>query len=252
MHARHAADFSVSDRVIIITGAGAGIGRSMALGLGEAGANIACVDLDEAQAAAVAEEIGGERAMAVRCDVSSETDVKAAVAAVLSRWGRIDGLINNAGRLIRSPVKDHTLEGWNSVFSVNVVGTFLFAREVLPHMAHRRHGRIVNFTSALGVRSTPGAAAYGAAKAAIASFTNTLHQEVAGSGITVSAIAPGLTDTAMSSGHLSRDYIERIAASYPGGRLGQPEDIVGLAHFLMSPAAEHVSGSTLFVRPPGG
>jgi 3-oxoacyl-[acyl-carrier protein] reductase len=224
----------------------------MALGLGRAGAKIVCVDRDHDAALAVVEVLGADHAMAVACDVTAEEAVSEAVSAVLQRWDRIDGLINNAGQLHRCLVKDHTLDDWNRIFNVNVVGTFLFSRAVLPQMILQGDGRIVNFTSALGVRSMPGGAAYGASKAAISSFTNTLHQEVAGSGITVSAIAPGLTNTPMAKINMTTEYMERIAASYPGGRLGQPEDIIGLAHFLMTDASRHVSGSTIFVRPPGG
>ena len=247
-----AANLSIGGKVILITGAGSGIGRAMALGLGASGARVACLDQNMEAARNVAAEIGAANAMALQCDVTREAQVKKAVADVIENWQRLDGLINNAGQLIRCLVKDHTLDDWNRVFSVNVVGAFLFSREVLPQMTKQGRGRIVNFTSALGVRSTPGGSAYGAAKAAITSFTNTLHQEVAGTGISVSAIAPGLTNTPMAHGNLTPDYLERIAASYPGGRLGQPEDIVGLAHFLMSDASEHVSGTTIFVRPPGG
>lgn len=247
-----AADFSIHDKVIIITGAGSGIGRAMALGLGKAGAMIACVDRDFAAASAVAKEIGHDQGVAIQCDVALEDSVTAAVGTVLGRFRRIDGLINNAGQLHRCLVKDHTLADWDRIFTVNVTGTFLFSRAVLPRMIEQGAGRIVNFTSALGVRSMPGGAAYGAAKAAISSFTNTLHQEVAGHGISVSAIAPGLTNTAMANDNMTSEYMRRIAASYPGGRLGQPEDIIGLAHFLLTDASKHVSGSTIFVRPPGG
>lgn len=247
-----AADFSIVGKTIVITGAGGGIGKAMALGLGRAGAKIVCVDRDHDAALAVVEVLGADHAMAVACDVTAEEAVSEAVSAVLQRWDRIDGLINNAGQLHRCLVKDHTLDDWNRIFNVNVVGTFLFSRAVLPQMILQGDGRIVNFTSALGVRSMPGGAAYGASKAAISSFTNTLHQEVAGSGITVSAIAPGLTNTPMAKINMTTEYMERIAASYPGGRLGQPEDIIGLAHFLMTDASRHVSGSTIFVRPPGG
>ena len=247
-----AADFSIAGKGIIITGAGGGIGRAMAIGLGSAGAKIACLDRDFAAASSVAELIGSANAFPIACDVTEEDAVNTAVSRIADKWGRVDGLINNAGQLHRCLVKDHTLSDWNRIFSVNVTGTFLFSRAVLTHMLRQGDGRIVNFTSALGVRSMPGGAAYGAAKAAITSFTNTLHQEVAGSGITVSAIAPGLTDTTMAKDNMTTDYMTRIAASYPGGRLGQPEDIIGLAHFLMTDASRHISGSTLFVRPPGG
>jgi len=245
------ADFSVQGRVVIVTGAAAGIGRSIALELGRAGANVACVDVNEDHVKTVAGEIG-ENALAVKCDVRDEAQVNLTVEQTLSKWKKIDGLINNAGAIRSAHVIDQSLEDWRFIFDVNVVGTFLFTRAVLPHMKARKSGRIVNMTSALGVRSTVGAAAYGASKAAVSSFTNTLHQEVADFGIRVSAIAPGLTNTALASASLSEDYMRRIAAQYPGGRLGEPDDIAGLAHFLMSSASDHISGSVIFVRPPGG
>lgn len=246
-----AADFSVTDRVVIVTGAGAGIGRAMAVELGAAGALVVCADVNEEAVRAVAAEIGAS-ALAFRCDVRKEDQVEKVVSETMAKWGKIDGLINNAGAIRSAHVIDQTVEDWSFIFDVNVLGTFLFTRAVLPHMKSRKSGRIINMTSALGVRSTVGAAAYGASKAAVSSFTNTLHQEVADHGIRVSAIAPGLTNTALASASLSEDYMQRIAAQYPGGRLGQPDDIAGLAHFLISSASEHISGSVIFVRPPGG
>lgn len=247
-----ASDFAITDQVILITGAGRGIGRALARGLSAAGARVACVDRDGGAVEQVALDLGARSASAHRCDIGSEQQVKALVQNCLGRWGRIDALINNAGIYLRKQVIEHTLSDWETVFGVNVTGSFLCAREVLPHMISRKTGRIINFTSALGVRSHPGGAAYGASKAAIANFTNTLHQEVADHGVRVVAIAPGLTNTTLATQGQTEEYIRRIAGQYPGGRLGEPEDIVGLVHFLLSPAAEHLSGTTIYVRPVGG
>lgn len=247
-----ASNFSIAGRVVLITGAGAGIGRAMARGLAASGARVACVDQNLAAAQAVEAELGRNTALALGCNVSREDEVEAAIVATNREWGRIDALINNAGVYKKASVAEHTLKNWEWIFGVNVTGTFLCTKAVLPYMIAQGEGRIINFTSALGVRSHAGGAAYGASKAAVASFTNTLHQEVADHGIRVTAIAPGLINTALATANQSEEYITRVASQYPGGRLGEPEDIVGLAHFLISPASEHLSGSVVYVRPVGG
>lgn len=186
------------------------------------------------------------------CDISSEHSVREAAHRIRERHGHLDALVNNAGTYERGPIEDLDLEGWERVISVNLTGTFLMTRECLALLTNGETSSVVNFASALGVRSHPGGGAYGAAKAAVMSLTNTLHQELANRGVRVNAVAPGLTNTALATANQSAEYIERIAGQYPGGRLGEPEDIVGLVQFLVSSASRHISGSTIFVRPVGG
>jgi NAD(P)-dependent dehydrogenase (short-subunit alcohol dehydrogenase family) len=136
------------------------------------------------------------------------------------------------------------------VLRSNLIGSFLTTKHFAPLMIRGGGGRIVYLSSAAGIQSNPGGAAYGGAKAAINILANVVHQELADEGIRTVAIAPGLTDTGGMRQIVSGEYVERVASRYPGGRLGQPEDLVDLATFLCSDAANHLSGSLIMVRPP--
>ena len=236
-------------KVAIVTGGGSGIGRAIALGFATEGASVVVADVNVEGAQAVAGEIGAN-AIEVRCDVSQAADADAMVKATLDRFGRVDILVNNAGRargnlggvnvnLLVSRMAD---EDWDTVFATNVRGTFLCSRAVLQHMIPQKSGVIINTASGLGMRSRPGAAAYGASKAAVIHFTQTLAMEVARYGIRVNAFTPGVTDTPFW--RAARTELE-IEQAYKDGVVGKPEDLVPTVIFLASDAGREISGVTI-------
>jgi 3-oxoacyl-[acyl-carrier protein] reductase len=228
----------LQEKAAIVTGAGSGIGRAIALGLASEGASIAVADIDGARAEAMAAEIGSQ-AIAVACDVSQTAQVDALVEETARRFGHVDILCNNAGRARSGLVARMTDEDWDTIFATNVRGTFLCSRAVLRHMIPQQSGVIVNTASGLGMRSLPGASAYGASKAAVIHFTHTLALEVARHGIRVNTFTPGVTDTPFWRAHRTPAEIEE---AYRTGQVGQPEDLVPTVLFLCSDAARDISG----------
>jgi len=236
----------LEEKVAIVTGGGSGIGRAIALGFATEGASVVVADVNVEGAQAVAGEIGAN-AIEVRCDVSQAADADAMVKATLDRFGRVDILVNNAGRargnlggvnvnLLVSRMAD---EDWDTVFATNVRGTFLCSRAVLQHMIPQKSGVIINTASGLGMRSRPGASSYGASKAAVIHFTQTLAMEVARYGVRVNAFTPGVTDTPFWRAARTEAEIEQ---AYKDGVVGKPEDLVPTVIFLASDAGREISG----------
>jgi NAD(P)-dependent dehydrogenase (short-subunit alcohol dehydrogenase family) len=228
-------------KVAIVTGAGSGIGRAISLGFAAEGASVAVADIDRDSADTVAEEIG-DGALALTCDVADSAQVEAMVAATVERFGRVDILINNAGRARGGPVSRMSEEDWDSVFATNVRGTFLCSRAVLAKMIPQRSGVIVNTASGIGMRPRPYMAAYGASKAAVIHFTESLALEVARYGIRVNAFTPGVTDTPFWRAFRTE---EDVAEAFRLGEVGQPEDLVPTVVFLCSDASREISGATI-------
>jgi 3-oxoacyl-[acyl-carrier protein] reductase len=137
---------------------------------------------------------------------------------------------------------------WDRVLDTNLKGVFLMCRETVPGMRERRWGRVITITSELGQSGSASGAHYAASKAGINAFTRSLAKEVGGDGVNVNCIAPGLTDTPMMRGANRPDYIAAVASESPGGRLGQPGDVVGLVAFLVSEGADHISGQVITMR----
>ena len=245
----------IAGKVIVVTGAASGIGRSLALGLAAEGARVAVLARRRDQARHVVDEIGqrpgAPPALALGADLGDEAAVVEAAAEIERAWGRVDGLINSAGWMPGSrPVLELELSVLERVLRSNLIGSFLATKHFAPPMIRGGGGRIIYLSSIAAVQSSRGGAPYGGSKAAINVLANVVHQELADDGIRTVAIAPGLTLTPGMRAVVSDAHIERVAASYPGGRIGQPEDIVGLVTFLCSEAANHISGTVITVRPP--
>ncbi len=240
----------LENRVALITGASQGIGRAIALALADNGAHVAInyYPGQSEQAAGVIDEIAGRGGIAfpVAADVSKNVDVEEMMEAVVSRFGKLDILVNNAGitrdqLLLRMKDQD-----WEAVLATNLNGVFYCTRAALKPMLKNRWGRIVSLASVVGVIGNAGQANYGAAKAGIIGFTKCVAREVASRGINVNAIAPGYIETEMTS-RLSTQARDELLGRIPLGRIGKPEDVAGAAVFLVSPAADYITGHVLQV-----
>src|SRR5215471_14883372 len=186
------------DQVAAITGGASGIGLAIAKNLHREGARVAIVDLNPAQVQAGAKAVG-ENAFAFTCDVTKEDQVKAVVDQIAERFGRIDILVNSAGVTGKTNIKTHEIElgDFRFVFEVNVVGSFLTSRSVLPHMLKRNYGRILHIASISGKEGNAGMLAYSASKAAVIGMTKVQGKEYAETGITINALAPAVIQTPM-------------------------------------------------------
>ena len=241
-------------RVAIVTGAARGIGAATARRLARDGLAVAVLDLDEAACQPVVAEISsaGGTAFAVGADVASEEAVDVAVQRVADELGPPTVLINNAGIIRDNMLFKMTLDDWEAVMSVHLRGAFLMSRAVQAHMVASRWGRIVSLssTSALGNR---GQANYSSAKAGLQGFTRTLAIELGPFGVTANAIAPGFIASDMTAAAAERmglgfdEFMELAAKGTAVGRVGVPDDIAGVASFLVSDDASFVSGQVIYV-----
>ena len=241
-------------RVVVVTGGERGIGRGIALAFASQGVRLvlahAPTDRSRSDAAGVADEAErlGAEVLAVPADVRDEASVAALVNAVGARFGPVDVLVNNAGVYPRATVIEMPAATFDDTFAVNVRGTFLCCRAVLPGMVERRAGRIVNITSTAAFLPRAGGAHYAASKAAIVGFTRALALEVAPHGITVNAVAPGIVDTEQSRQELDDEDFRELATQIPLGRIGRPNDVAGAVLYFASEEASWVTGQTLLVN----
>ena len=233
----------------LITGASRGIGAAVARRLAADGHDIVIAyrgSADKAEAVAAECRAAGVRALAVQADVSAEEDCKRLAQAARDAFGPIGILVNNAGQTRDGLAMRMSLQQFQSVLDINLTGTFLMCRSVLPDMTKARQGRIINLTSVAGLYGNAGQVNYAASKAGVVGLTRSLAKEMASRQITVNAVAPGFIDTDMTqalSGPVRESALKAIAL----GRFGQPEDIAGVVAFLASPAASYITGQVLEV-----
>jgi len=239
---------TVSGKVVLVTGASRGIGRAIAEALAAAGSMVVLGARDEAKLADAVDAIvsSGGRASAVPLDVCHRESVDTALAAVLERHGRIDGLVNNAGITRDNLLLRMKAEEWEAVLSTNLTGVYHCTQAVLRPMLKQRSGRIVNVTSVVGITGNAGQANYAASKAGVIGFTKSVAREVASRAITVNAVAPGFIDTEMTAAMTDKAK-EAVTSSIPMGRVGTPADVAGAVTFLLSDAAAYVTGQVLGV-----
>lgn len=237
-------------KTVLITGASRGIGRACALAFANRGMNVVInYNKSEKAAAALADEIeknNNASVLSVKADVSNAAEVDAMFKRAEEAFGGVDILVNNAGVSKSGLFTDITDAQRDELFGVNVFGAFNCARAALPYMIHEKCGRIINVSSMWGLSGASCEVHYSATKAALIGFTRALSKELAPSGITVNAVAPGVIDTDMNA-RLSEADLASLCEQTPLGRLGTPEDVAAAVVFLSSDAASFVTGQVLTV-----
>jgi NAD(P)-dependent dehydrogenase (short-subunit alcohol dehydrogenase family) len=241
----------LAGRHAVVTGGGRGIGAAVADELARLGATLTLMGRDAARLEAHA------AAAAVACDVADEESVARAFAEARERHGDVHVLVNNAGQSLAAPLADTSLADWERMLAVNLTGTFLCARAVLPAMTEARAGRIVNVASTAGLRGYPKTAAYTAAKHGVVGLTRALALETAKLGITVNAVCPGYTDTDMARGAVrnlvealgktEEEALRMITRVNPRGSLIRAEEVASAVGWLCLDATSGVTGQALAV-----
>jgi NAD(P)-dependent dehydrogenase (short-subunit alcohol dehydrogenase family) len=241
---------SLSGKIAVVMGGTSGIGRVLALGLAAAGADVVASSRRVGQVESMAAEIEAltRRTLRIACDVRDRASLENLLVKMLETFGKVDILVNCAGKISRAPTIDFPEESWQDILETNLTGTLQGCQVFGRHMLERGYGRIINIASLNTFVSLTEVAAYAASKAAVGALTRSLAVEWSKRGVLVNAIAPGVFRTALNSELLDRTERGReLLARTPMGRFGKEEELVGAAVYLASDAASFTTGQILVV-----
>jgi gluconate 5-dehydrogenase len=242
--------FDLGGRVALVTGSSQGIGLALARGLAGAGASVILNGRDPGKLAAAAEALGreGVRAATAAFDVTDSAGIAAALERAESEIGAIDILVNNAGIHRRALLLEMTEAQWREVLETDLTSAFLVTRVLAPRMVARQRGKIINICSLMSEVGRPTTGNYAAAKGGLRMLTRAMAVEWARHNLQINGIGPGYIDTEMTRPLIENPEFDRwVKARTPAGRWGRPEDLVGAAVFLASPASDYVNGQIIYV-----
>ncbi len=242
-------DKPLKDQVALITGASRGIGQAVALRLAGAGANVVLTarNIQGCQQVKAEVEALGVKALALELNVADANNVQQVMDETLAQFGRLDMLVNNAGITRDTLLIRMSQEAWDDVLGTNLTGAFNCIRSAARIMLKARRGKIVNISSVVGEMGNAGQANYVASKAGLIGLTKTAALELASRSITVNAVTPGFIETSMTEG-LPEKVRQDILAKIPLGRFGQPAEVAEAVCFLLSPAADYITGQVIRVN----
>jgi gluconate 5-dehydrogenase len=242
--------FSLAGRIALVTGASRGLGLAMAEGLAEAGAIVALNDLNADALDGVASALRGRslKAEIAPFDVTDQHAVKNAVEAIITRHGRLDILVSNAGINHRVPLADWTPADWDRLLTTNLKACFFLAQQAAVSMRQQKHGRIIFTTSIASIQARSDLHGYAASKSGLVGLTRSLACELGEYGITCNGICPGYFETDLTRSLLqSEEYVGRLNSRVPLRRWGRPRDLAGVVVFLASDAASYITGQQIVI-----
>jgi 3-oxoacyl-[acyl-carrier protein] reductase len=241
-------NFDLRDKVYIVTGSGRGIGFEIAKAFAKNNCTVILSDYNEESLANAKANFAkeGYQFNAIACDISREDQVQHLIDTVYNEYGKIDGLINNAGITRDNLLIRMKNDQWDAVINTNLKGVFLATKAAAKYFMKQRHGKIINIASVVGLTGNAGQANYASSKAGVIGFTKSIAQELGSRNVTANAIAPGFIETEMTH-KLSDKAKDEFLKNIPLKRPGKPEDVANAALFLASPLADYITGQVLTV-----